>query len=139
MEECLYGLDNFYYRRLSNHIYSERVVYTDLIISTIVDLPCNILAMEECLYGLDNFYYRRLRAHEETRYTSLYGLDNFYYRRYKQMVMQNFNSLYGLDNFYYRRLYLQQLQRTLVYTDLIISTIVDMLIVVDFTIMSIRT
>ena len=36
-DECLYGLDNFYYRRLLNE---QAYVYF-------------------CLYGLDNFYYRR--------------------------------------------------------------------------------
>ena len=55
----LYGLDNFYYRRLYVNKPKNAIVYTDLIISTIVDLT---LPTARCcrLYGLDNFYYRRL-------------------------------------------------------------------------------
>ena len=37
-ERSLYGLDNFYYRRLLCYPYHSPTVYTDLIISTIVDL-----------------------------------------------------------------------------------------------------
>ena len=37
-QACLYGLDNFYYRRSVNPSLLLIAVYTDLIISTIVDL-----------------------------------------------------------------------------------------------------
>ena len=54
-------------------------VYTDLIISTIVD--CLIVPLiGKSLYGLDNFYYRRCNPYSDAE-NSLYGLDNFYYRR----------------------------------------------------------
>ena len=35
--KSLYGLDNFYYRRLVGLLFTFAYVYTDLIISTIVD------------------------------------------------------------------------------------------------------
>ena len=98
----LYGLDNFYYRRLARHRPESFNVYTDLIISTIVDSIAFIRKM-----------------------WSLYGLDNFYYRRFEQCFERGWISLYGLDNFYYRRSQWPYAARPLVYTDLIISTIVD--------------
>ena len=44
---------------MDDFVYSEYDVYTDLIISTIVDAREHIEHLEEGLYGLDNFYYRR--------------------------------------------------------------------------------
>ena len=55
----------------------------------------------------------------------LYGLDNFYYRRLNGKTFKQLLSLYGLDNFYYRRFRATPLFLPPVYTDLIISTIVD--------------
>ena len=57
-------------------------------------------------------------------YCCLYGLDNFYYRRFHMDGNNYFKGLYGLDNFYYRRCF-GEVQPIMVYTDLIISTIVD--------------
>ena len=54
----LYGLDNFYYRRFQGGASVGSGVYTDLIISTIVDVSMGAYR-QICLYGLDNFYYRR--------------------------------------------------------------------------------
>ena len=135
---CLYGLDNFYYRR-----------YT---------LPC--CPLDTRLYGLDNFYYRRfgsLGSAAVSVYTDLiistivdsdfekrlkdnrlYGLDNFYYRRFHMDGNNYFKGLYGLDNFYYRRCF-GEVQPIMVYTDLIISTIVDQPIAIRVCIKSIRT
>ena len=56
--KSLYGLDNFYYRRSVFFVAAFYVVYTDLIISTIVDSSC-AASRYDSLYGLDNFYYRR--------------------------------------------------------------------------------
>ena len=61
MPFCLYGLDNFYYRRSYLDIFLNVKVYTDLIISTIVDQNAKDLAQYR-LYGLDNFYYRRFHS-----------------------------------------------------------------------------
>ena len=58
-------------------------------------------------------------------YVCLYGLDNFYYRRFREVISDMKYSLYGLDNFYYRRLQPLMCRMMMVYTDLIISTIVD--------------
>ncbi len=77
------------------------------------------------LYGLDNFYYRRCLTASATCLDSLYGLDNFYYRRCRQVYLRIYQGLYGLDNFYYRRSDCALGDITKVYTDLIISTIVD--------------
>ena len=68
----------------------------------------------------------------------LYGLDNFYYRRLNDTSGSN-DSLYGLDNFYYRRFDGLSFRKMYVYTDLIISTIVDMLSCRIVLSMSIRT
>ena len=54
----LYGLDNFYYRRFLLRTFACSKVYTDLIISTIVDASAPP-PLRRGLYGLDNFYYRR--------------------------------------------------------------------------------
>ena len=43
----------------------------------------------------------------------------------KYVLAECFYGLYGLDNFYYRRSQWPYAARPLVYTDLIISTIVD--------------
>ena len=77
------------------------------------------------LYGLDNFYYRRYCDTVEDLEQSLYGLDNFYYRRYIEVWRDIYLRLYGLDNFYYRRFHNRKVFYLFVYTDLIISTIVD--------------
>ena len=55
----------------------------------------------------------------------LYGLDNFYYRRSLGSSTSVLSCLYGLDNFYYRRFNPDGVDAVKVYTDLIISTIVD--------------
>ena len=122
---CLYGLDNFYYRR---YLYASIVVaavYTDLIISTIVDQKHTPLLILYRVYTdlIISTIVDKLRS--IARSFGLYGLDNFYYRRYSDNEHGKLNSLYGLDNFYYRRCDLLPAIASNVYTDLIISTIVD--------------
>ena len=96
-------------------------------------------AAERGLYGLDNFYYRRSN-NSIYHVKSLYGLDNFYYRRCRPSRSSNLVRLYGLDNFYYRRsLSTSSLNIVEVYTDLIISTIVDVEVLSKDKKMSIRT
>ena len=63
------------------------MVYTDLIISTIVDGYSLMLDDNTSLYGLDNFYYRRFFYSPCSSLYCLYGLDNFYYRRYNQISL----------------------------------------------------
>ena len=100
------------------------VVYTDLIISTIVDRKERAQTTRG-LYGLDNFYYRR----------SLLSHSPAVLRVYTDLIISTivdfmWNAphvycLYGLDNFYYRRFFDAPFSSKPVYTDLIISTIVD--------------
>ena len=70
--------------------------------------------------------------------SSLYGLDNFYYRR-SNIYDAKGEGLYGLDNFYYRRCCELLSPLHTVYTDLIISTIVDVLTICLALRLSIRT
>ena len=78
-------------------------VYTDLIISTIVDLLILICGKVQSLYGLDNFYYRRCG----------------WYNSENKMVYTDLIISTIVDSKDECKL-LEE-----VYTDLIISTIVD--------------
>ena len=76
----LYGLDNFYYRRCISWQPWKCCVYTDLIISTIVD---KIMAKVKGLFVYTDLIISTIvdYSYLPKRYTGLYGLDNFYYRR----------------------------------------------------------
>ena len=112
----LYGLDNFYYRRSGVVDIVAIEVYTDLIISTIVDFFSELLPAA-CLYGLDNFYYRRCG------WTS--GISTAVYT---DLII---STIVDMKQKIHRLKY--------VYTDLIISTIVDSVVLAVLPYLSIRT
>ena len=47
--KSLYGLDNFYYRRFLQLVHDKVFVYTDLIISTIVDNRIKVRSSRESI------------------------------------------------------------------------------------------
>ena len=81
---------------------AHHAVYTDLIISTIVDMRCQ----------------RRAVCSVYTDLIISTIVDGW-------SVIRESQGLYGLDNFYYRRFLLLLPYSSKVYKDLIISTIVD--------------
>ena len=97
----LYGHFNFYYCRSISTYRNESVVYTAILISTIVDwfgTPCSTC----CLYGHFNFYYcrsQRKKPLSRSVYTAILIstiVDTL-------STLQRGCSLYGHFNFYYCR------------------------------------
>ena len=103
----------------------SRIVYTDLIISTIVDL-LNLKNTTLCVYTDLIISTIVDLACEEVGVGAVYTDLIISTIVDTNMGNKTLKRLYGLDNFYYRRFLLRTFACSKVYTDLIISTIVDL-------------
>ena len=101
------------------------LVYTDLIISTIVD---EAFRNAEFVFVYTDLIISTIvdcRQKGVNSLRSLYGLDNFYYRRFEDDIPDEKQVYTDLIISTIVDLLLFLVENSLVYTDLIISTIVD--------------